>query len=112
MPLTCSLPSRSGQQEFLGPREITTTAVTVRGERRMKVTIVATVVISGCCAGETVERRTLPLLAEGCCTGFSLSFLCPAFSPLFPCGMRSSSSAVSCEPCKHSSVHEDLFQRP
>ena len=111
MPLTCSLPSRSGQQEFLGPREIATMAVTVRGERRMKVIIVATVVISGCCAGETVERRTLPLLAEGCCAGFSLSFLCPAFSPLFPCGMRSS-SAVSCEPCKHSPVHEDLFQHP
>ena len=111
MPLTCSLPSRSVQQEVLGPREIATTAVTVRGERRMKVIIVATVVTSGCCDRETTARRTLPLLAEGCCAGFSLSFLCPAFSPPFPCGMRSS-SVISCEPCKHSPVHEDLFQCP
>ena len=111
MPLTCSLPSRSGQQEFLCPREIATTAVTVQGERRIKVIIVATIVTSGCCDRETTARRTLPLLAEGCCAGFSLSFLCPAFSPLFPCGMRSS-SVISCEPCKHSPVHEDLFQCP
>lgn len=74
---------------FLSPCEIATMAVIVRRQSGVKFIFVATVVMTGLCAGETIERRTLPPLAEGCCAGISLSFLCPTFSPLFPCRMRS-----------------------